>query len=180
MASSSEVSHCCSRRCVLAWYLMVSQHPQHVSHVLIDQSGNLVEPSVLFGFRSMPAPLPRATLTTLFTHARGAPIACFASTASGSPHQRSLSLRSALSEPITLGCLGPLRTAHLVLRVMFRRSSPWCQTVFCLWHHSVLSLASLRIVQFSHHECYSSHWHHAPPSRAARRFVSLSAARAPP
>ena len=40
-ASSSEVSHCCSRRCFLAWCLMVSQHPHHVSPLLIDQPGNL-------------------------------------------------------------------------------------------------------------------------------------------
>ena len=32
--------------------------------------------------------------------------------------------------------LGPLRTAHIGPRVMFKRISPWCPALFCRWHRS--------------------------------------------
>ena len=36
--------------CFLAWCLMVSRHPRHVSLVLIDRSATLLEPLLRFGF----------------------------------------------------------------------------------------------------------------------------------
>ena len=49
----AEVSRCRSCCCFfLAWCLMVSRHPQHVSLALIDWSAKLVEPLLRFGFHA--------------------------------------------------------------------------------------------------------------------------------
>ena len=115
-ASSSEVSHCCSRRCFLAWCLMVSQHPHHVSPLLIDQPGNLWSHGFCLAFfpclrlshsgHTDAAPAGTTVVRPLFKvlrclFPRGA---CFP------------------TPSIVVVALGFLRAAHLVLRVLFRVS----------------------------------------------------------
>ena len=60
-------SVCATRQLLLAWYLMVSRYPRHVSPVLIDRSVRLVEPFLWFGFspclrlpRALGTPMPYA------------------------------------------------------------------------------------------------------------------------